>query len=312
MLFFKDKKTGKECFALAEDGRKQYYECIFSVCPNPACTCMTIDIDLTFMTGQNRGDLPKLSHTVAIDLDMRKLKTSPKKDLPSEEKAFGNLLLSQLGEDDFEFLRIKHFAYKNKITEAADINEIEGYFDYDEVELNGLMYAYNGILPYGDQILVNINEEKYLIVDQFCLLPKCKCTDATLDLVPAGEDAMKADSWCAFRLKYAKKHWAVMEDSPPPIPLDEIRAAIEAQHPDFYNQLLRRHEKSKKIYLNCRRKHYSPSQIVTDRKVGRNDPCPCGSGKKYKKCCLKSTKPIEFPDNRLDISGFQFSDDFKL
>jgi hypothetical protein len=22
------------------------------------------------------------------------------------------------------------------------------------------------------------------------------------------------------------------------------------------------------------------------RDVGRNDPCPCGSGKKYKKCCL--------------------------
>ena len=24
---------------------------------------------------------------------------------------------------------------------------------------------------------------------------------------------------------------------------------------------------------------------VRDEKVGRNDPCPCGSGKKYKKCC---------------------------
>jgi preprotein translocase subunit SecA len=24
-----------------------------------------------------------------------------------------------------------------------------------------------------------------------------------------------------------------------------------------------------------------------DEKVGRNDPCPCGSGKKYKKCCGK-------------------------
>jgi len=21
------------------------------------------------------------------------------------------------------------------------------------------------------------------------------------------------------------------------------------------------------------------------KKIGRNDPCPCGSGKKYKKCC---------------------------
>jgi peptide deformylase len=27
--------------------------------------------------------------------------------------------------------------------------------------------------------------------------------------------------------------------------------------------------------------------IVSQKKVGRNDPCPCGSGKKYKKCCLK-------------------------
>lgn len=25
--------------------------------------------------------------------------------------------------------------------------------------------------------------------------------------------------------------------------------------------------------------------------VGRNDPCPCGSGLKYKKCCLKKKLP---------------------
>ena len=28
-----------------------------------------------------------------------------------------------------------------------------------------------------------------------------------------------------------------------------------------------------------------PQTVVKDRKVGRNDPCVCGSGKKYKKCC---------------------------
>ncbi len=27
--------------------------------------------------------------------------------------------------------------------------------------------------------------------------------------------------------------------------------------------------------------------IHADKVVGRNDPCPCGSGKKYKKCCGK-------------------------
>ena len=30
--------------------------------------------------------------------------------------------------------------------------------------------------------------------------------------------------------------------------------------------------------------------IVVGKKVGRNDPCPCGSGKKYKQCCLKKTR----------------------
>ena len=27
------------------------------------------------------------------------------------------------------------------------------------------------------------------------------------------------------------------------------------------------------------------SEPVASSKLGRNDPCPCGSGKKYKKCC---------------------------
>jgi preprotein translocase subunit SecA len=28
-----------------------------------------------------------------------------------------------------------------------------------------------------------------------------------------------------------------------------------------------------------------PAPVRAAKKVGRNDPCPCGSGKKYKKCC---------------------------
>ena len=29
------------------------------------------------------------------------------------------------------------------------------------------------------------------------------------------------------------------------------------------------------------------STRINENRVGRNDPCPCGSGKKYKKCCGK-------------------------
>lgn len=31
----------------------------------------------------------------------------------------------------------------------------------------------------------------------------------------------------------------------------------------------------------------SQMQIMKNKKIGRNDPCPCGSGKKYKYCCYK-------------------------
>jgi SWIM/SEC-C metal-binding protein len=32
-------------------------------------------------------------------------------------------------------------------------------------------------------------------------------------------------------------------------------------------------------------KMLNPTKTAVSHKVGRNDPCPCGSGKKYKKCC---------------------------
>lgn len=47
-------------------------------------------------------------------------------------------------------------------------------------------------------------------------------------------------------------------------------------------------------------------------KIGRNDPCPCGSGKKYKKCCLAEQVPAPFTrEERASASAKldQFIDD---
>lgn len=40
-------------------------------------------------------------------------------------------------------------------------------------------------------------------------------------------------------------------------------------------------EKRKELY----KEQKNSGTIRKEKKVGRNDPCPCGSGKKYKKCC---------------------------
>ena len=28
-----------------------------------------------------------------------------------------------------------------------------------------------------------------------------------------------------------------------------------------------------------------PKTVIAEKKIGRNEPCPCGSGNKHKKCC---------------------------
>jgi hypothetical protein len=72
-------------------------------------------------------------------------------------------------------------------------------------------------------------------------------------------------------------------------------------HGPFFNEMLRTRDPDKMLYQRSKKikklrreaglpeddPDSEPEQPVhhTQSKVGRNDPCPCGSGKKYKKCC---------------------------
>ena len=39
------------------------------------------------------------------------------------------------------------------------------------------------------------------------------------------------------------------------------------------------------------------------KKIGRNDPCPCGSGKKFKKCCESKMIGKRFMASKIDTTG---------
>jgi tetratricopeptide (TPR) repeat protein len=56
-------------------------------------------------------------------------------------------------------------------------------------------------------------------------------------------------------------------------------AQFAAKFARLYNELLRDPGRADREFLDA-------SFLGVSKKVGRNDPCPCGSGKKYKKCCL--------------------------
>jgi hypothetical protein len=74
-------------------------------------------------------------------------------------------------------------------------------------------------------------------------------------VVPFADAIGELGGWYAFSEKYAQDRLeqALRPPKPAPVPLFGAAEPAAAQ----------------------------------PRKIGRNDPCPCGSGKKYKKCCLE-------------------------
>jgi preprotein translocase subunit SecA len=70
-----------------------------------------------------------------------------------------------------------------------------------------------------------------------------------------------------------------------------------ARHDDFQAQPRQQHtsdigREQQDAIENSGKADYRVEQIRNrEAKIGRNDPCPCGSGKKYKVCCMRSQTP---------------------
>ena len=75
---------------------------------------------------------------------------------------------------------------------------------------------------------------------------------------------------------------------------------------DLFDEMIQKIDKDVSVFLlraeirqNIERKEVSKTKLTNEggketkkkpkrvNKIGRNDPCPCGSGKKYKQCCGK-------------------------
>lgn len=288
MVFIKKNEGQKTTAVVKNENQIEEYDCSFFACPSPVCRCGTLSIEFTpvqdkdFLTNQLRP------HTVELDLIEREFVVKDKRKISKEDTTFAELVFSQLEERDFDFLNRQHFVYKNKITENADLDSIEAYFDYAEVEENGLMSAYNDVLPYGEQIQITLDKQECLVLDQYCLLPKCPCSNVTLNVQSIDLEDMSRMDLCIVDVNYKKKQWKPSDDLVFPVSPKDVKTAIEEQLPDFYQQLLKRHLKLKAIYAHCKKRYLAAEKSPGVTKIGRNEPCPCGSGKKYKKCCLNN------------------------
>ncbi|MCX5835059.1 MAG: preprotein translocase subunit SecA [Deltaproteobacteria bacterium] len=86
--------------------------------------------------------------------------------------------------------------------------------------------------------------------------------------------------------EYQKEGYAMFMDMVERIKEDSLHklSLVQVQREEEAEKL---YDRSTRDYVMSHAESGSPSQPQKKegKKVGRNDPCPCGSGKKYKKCC---------------------------
>jgi tetratricopeptide (TPR) repeat protein len=200
---------------------------------------------------------------------------------------------------DFEFTSVAHLAISAELLKLAADSD-KGLADHNKA-LIMVKASYNGQqLPVGEVVScckVAIANNPDSIADwlrlgycyhQVLARPRhgLGYTEQALVLEPnaveavlqkADAMAMQGDKEGAFQLLdqalESKEHWHFfLTDVASP-------AQLTAQFAHLYNELLRGLGRTDRASLHA-------SFLGASKKVGRNDPCPCGSGKKYKKCCL--------------------------
>lgn len=182
MVLTVDNDSQKIIAALHNADTIEKYECIITACQNPVCTCGIVYLYLIPLLTKNGNERHLFHRKVEIDIGKKSLGYQDKKKVQKKDLEFAEFLLGEFDENDFKILYERNFVIKNKITEEADLDSIDIYFEFDKVEYEGLMYAYNDVLPYGDQLIINLNEMEYIVFDQYCLLPHCSCTDTILSI----------------------------------------------------------------------------------------------------------------------------------
>jgi uncharacterized protein YchJ len=130
-------------------------------------------------------------------------------------------------------------------------------------------------------------DRRYLIVDQYCLNPTCDCQTVSLAFATTDESEQSAEDVFAILVDLKMKYQIEFSTIPKKKVRQIVAAWLQAQ-PNVQETIAYRYQKMKEVgglTLERSRKQEIVQQDAARMDIGRNAPCPCGSGKKYKKCC---------------------------
>ncbi len=132
--------------------------------------------------------------------------------------------------------------------------------------------------------------KNYLVDDQYCMNPECKCNEVVLTFIESRSEEDGSSSTFVIRLKLQNNEYQIIDRSR--YSKNELLSIVDffiVNNKDCITLINDRYQemKEKGREILFKNKEKSQPKGETAIKIGRNDPCPCGSGRKYKKCCGK-------------------------
>jgi len=127
------------------------------------------------------------------------------------------------------------------------------------------------------------------VLDHYCPKPNCNCKEVVLSFYLVDGLTIKGDPILGYKVKFETGRGTVEEKSPD-ISMRFAKELYGGLANLFGGEAISFFENRYRKIKEWGAAYYGDGAEVAQiearaQKVGRNDPCPCGSGKKYKKCC---------------------------
>ena len=273
-----------------------------TICGSPTCNCRSMGFLADSQEpadGRGAAASPRLFDLDPLDRccpsEYRKNWTAP--DL-------GERLAAELTAGEWESLQAIFMAQKAHIIESASLRDERFPFDFRSIESTSVLVPYTECFPFRPSLPVVVAGTRYVVDDQYCVRVGCDCADVTVSFYPLGAGTQPVEPVCALRVAYKKPQWEDLHTRKSPQGLArDLMVALQEQYPDVLRLFAQRHARMRNLYRYSRAELWydaGPPVVHSQAKVGRNDPCPCGSGKKYKKCCLEKDAHLA-RENRTDV-----------
>jgi SEC-C motif len=262
-----------------------------TVCPDPDCECREATLQ-AFLIGSDGGSgvlapgeeidpqtPPAL--TARIDIDSGEI---------SAEGADERQLLDRLrAEIDGAMLDSIH----ERWLRAKGLQRSESFAEGPwSADLPGRMVGYGEPFPDERCDVFRFDGVAFMAEDFYCVDPACDCAEVRVSFLDTrkmrsapliGSVVYDLAKGRPVKIELAARRWRGR--------VSDLWNAFERRHV-LPGHLARRMEKMKGVgrVLDIAAAEGN-KRARAGVKVGRNEPCPCGSGRKYKRCCAAATPP---------------------